>query len=517
MDSNGITYRIEKSRGGADTLIVTAGGRDVPLHSRVDPERESGAFRDRLDPGRYDLVIALGVGLGYHLLPARERLDEYYHLVLVDALPGLEGPLRQNPLTSFLLGSPRVTLLSGRPAGDVAAFLSGIIDLDLVRGISVIEHPASLRLFGDYYAGIKKSIDDMVTVRAGNRATRQAFGPLFMRNILKNFERLGEALPVRDLFGAFAGFPAVIAGSGPSLGGDIGALARHQDRMFIVAADSALPVLRGSGIAPDIVVTIDPQPYVREHFMAADAGDAIRVFSITSHPSVMAPGAGYLSLNSHPFAQLADEAYGGSIGSIDSATGNVAGDALDLCLKCGFSAVGITGFDFSFPDFEIYARGTAYQRRYGTYFQDRLDTVEGWNARYIRKNSGGLRQAGRFTRRSFLHYRQALEDYVRKSGVQNLHSLNDRGLPVPGVRVTGVDKFMDAFCADAIEKKGMMGPVRSRGRKIGSGPIREALRMAAGGPLMDELLAASLGGAGARQMKRYREMAGVLALTAGGK
>ena len=498
--------------------MVTAGGKDVPLHSKVDPEREAETFRDRLDPKRYDLIIALGVGLGYHLVPIGERIDEYYHVVLVDALPDLAVPIRQNRLTSFLLGSPRVSLLSGRPANEVVSFLSGMLDMDRVRGISVLEHPASARLFNDYYGEIKKAIDDMITVRAGNKATRQAFGPLFVRNIVKNFESLGDAMPVRDLFDAFTGYPAVITGSGPSLDGDIGTLARYQDRAFIVAVDSALPALYGSGITPDIIVSIDPQPYVREHFLGVDTGDAIRVFSISSHPPGRSLVNGYISLNTHPLSQLADEAYGGSIGSIDSATGSVAGDAVELCLKCGFSTIGITGFDFSFSDFTIYARGTAYQRRYGTYFQDRLATVEGWNARYILKNSGGQRYGGKFTRKSFLHYRQSLEDYIRNNTIRNVYSLNDRGIPISGVRSTGLDDFMGRICPDAIGKKKATDPVRARSRKIGPGPIREALGRVAAGPLVDELLAASLGsGAGPREMKRCRGMIAALERTWSGK
>jgi len=517
MEPKKITYRIEKSRRGIDTIIVTSDGKDVPLHSRFDPESEASTFGNRLDPDRYDLVIVLGVGLGYHLVPLGERINEYYAAVLVDLLPELGDRIRDNPLTSFLVRSPKISLLSGKPVDEVVAFLSDILDMDRVRGISVLEHPASARLFGDYYSAIKKSIDDMIRVRAGNKATRQAFGRLFVRNIIKNFGLLGDAMPVRDLFGAFAGYPAVIAGSGPSLDGDLHSLARYQDRMFVVAVDSALPALRGAGITPDIIVSVDPQPYVREHFMDSPCGDAIRVFSISSHPSVASLMSGYFSLNSHPFSQFAYEAYGGSIGSIDSATGNVAGEAVDLCLKCGFSVIGITGFDFSFTDFVIYARGTAYQRRYATYFQDRLSTVESRNASYIMTSSGGHRQEGRLTRKSFLHYRSALEDYIGKNAVRNLRSLNDRGMSISGVRAAGMEELSEKCKTRAIDKRKAVTSVRARSKRIGSGPLREAI---AGTDdfLLKRLLDASFGkDTGPGEVARCRNLLAAMELRSGGK
>jgi hypothetical protein len=489
---NDISYRIEKTSRGLDTIIVTSGGREVPLHSKVDPEREADLFRDRFDPARYDALIVLGAGLGYHLVPLREIINEYSRIILIDILSGIETAIDRNPLTSFLLKSPRVLLVEGKSPADAERILSDVIDMDAIRGISVLEHPASLRIFGEYYGGIKKSIDKMIAIKAGNKATRQAFGPRYLRNILLNFGMLDTARPVRDLFGAFRQFPAVIAGSGPSLETDLERLGSIQDRVFIVAVDSAAPALQRAGVAPDVIVSIDPQPYVLEHFLNHGAG-AIHVLSITSHPSIVKLLNGFISLNSHPFSQLAFQACGDSIGTIDSSTGTVAGDAVSLCAKCGFSAVGITGIDFSFSDFIIYARGTAYQKRYSVYLQDRLSTVEERNMRYIMKSSGGQKYGGKYTRRSFLHYRQALEDFIRAGDVPELYALNDRGISISGVRTRGLDEFAAKNCPAVIDKKRVIGGIQDRSRAIDAGPIIGILGRISDDGLFDGLLEASLG------------------------
>jgi hypothetical protein len=162
MNEKDIIYSIVKTTQGQETVFVRSGGRELYLHSKVSPEREADLFAGRFDPGRYDVLIVLGCGLGYHLMPLRELLDRYSEVIIIDVLPGIEKAIDRNGLTSFLATSPRVTILSGTSAADAAAILSAKIDMDRIRGISVLEHPASIRAFGDYYDSIRKGDEGSV-------------------------------------------------------------------------------------------------------------------------------------------------------------------------------------------------------------------------------------------------------------------------------------------------------------------------------------------------------------------
>ncbi len=488
-----ITYKIIKTGQDLETIMVKSDGREVPLHSKVNPERDSELLKEKLDPSRYDFLIILGVGLGYHCLPLKNCIDRYKRVILVDILDGIDGAIARNRLTSFLLNSPRITLVTGKTAAEVERILTEYLDMDAIRGISVLEHPASIRLFNDYYSVIKKSIDKIISIKAGNKATRQAFGARFLSNILLNLILVKNTRPVRYLFNAFQNYPAIIAGSGPSLDDDIDMIRRHQDRFFIISVDSALPALQGNGIYPDIVISIDPQPYVQEHFQNCDCSTALAVHSISSHPSLVKRLQGYLTLNTHPFSQIAAEVYGDRVGTIDSGTGSVAGDAINLAVKCGFSRIGLTGLDFSFSGFAIYARGTAYQKRYGTFFQDRFSTVEGLNLKYILKSSGGIREAGKFTRKSFLHYHQALDDFIRKNSLTQLVALNERGIGLTGAVRMSMNDFLGQWCGDIIMKKEIISAVHGASRMIDAVPLVEAIGQIVNDTLFDDLLEASLG------------------------
>ncbi len=503
MNQEKITYEIKQAGHGLDTIVVKSGGRDIPLHSGVNPERDSELLRDKLDPSRHDFLVILGVGLGYHCLPLKNCIDRYRRIILVDILDGIEGAIARNRLTSFLLTNSRITLVAGKTTTEVERIVAEQMDMDSIRGIQVVEHPASMRLFNDYYGAVKKSINKVINIKAGNKATRQAFGSRYLRNILLNLAMVKRTRPVRHLFNALAGYPAIIAGSGPSLDEDMGMIARHQDRFFILSVDSALPALQGNGIYPDIVISIDPQPYVFEHFQNCQYGGFLSVSSLSAHPSLINRLPGYLSLNSHPFSQMAAEVYGDSIGSIDSGTGSVAGDAVSLAVKCGFSHIGLTGLDFSFSRFAIYARGTAYQKRYSTFFQNRFSTVEGLNLKYILNSSGGIKEAGKFTRKSFLQYHQTLDDYIRDNALTQIVALNERGIGLSGTVPASMTDFIGRWCSTSIDKKEVIGAVHGASRMIDAAPLIAAIGHIVDEKIFNDLLESSLGVQVNDKMKNY--------------
>jgi hypothetical protein len=151
---------------------------------------------------------------------------------------------------------------------------------------------------------------------------------------------------------------------------------------------------------------------------------------------------GYVTLNSHPVSQVIDDLFPGAVGSVDSGTGSVAGDALNFCIYAGFSNIAMTGFDFSFSGNNIYARGTAYQKRYSAYFNNRLHTAETFNADYIFKSSSAFMHKGKYTRKSFIGYKDSMEQFIGKNNISHVYSINGRGIPVKNVEKISLEKFV---------------------------------------------------------------------------
>ncbi len=72
---------------------------------------------------------------------------------------------------------------------------------------------------------------------------------------------------------------------------------------------------------------------------------------------------------------------------------------------------------------------------------NRFITPESFNASYIFKSSRALVHEGRYTRRSFLGYRDSLSDFIGREG-RKVFFLNTRGLSVKEGTETGLGEFI---------------------------------------------------------------------------
>jgi hypothetical protein len=437
------SYRLEETRSSGKTIIVSRDGKEFPLHSKIDPLREGEKNPPEFNPEKYDLLIVLGCGLGYHLSGLRGKIKGYKKIIVIDIIPGLEKELSGNEFSGFLTLSYNVAFITGREPGEVEPILSGMIDLENCKGVQVAEHPGSFRLFTEYYDAVKSSVKRILDKKSGDKATVKAFGSIFLRNALNNLKNFSNLSPVSALNGRFSGSNVLIVSSAPSVEDYIDDIKKYRDRLYIIAVDSALPMLSEHEIKPDFAVSIDPQHRISEHFLGHEGGDTIHIFSIVSPPAIVERYGGFLSLNSHPVSQIIEEFHPGKTGSIDSGTGSVAGDALCFALLAGFDNIGMTGFDFSFSRNVIYARGTSYQKRYSLYFNNRFVTPEGFNASYIFKGSGSLMIEGRYTRRSFTGYRDSLVKLISGRCATPPVIINSTGLTVQGGNYMNVKEFAD--------------------------------------------------------------------------
>ena len=490
---NDSTYTIEAARDGKPTLRVRPAGKDLYIHSAHRPLSDARIFENSFNPEKYDILVVLGAGLGYHLQGLRDLTDDYRRIIIIDALPGIEKEIRTVPETAFLTARGNISLLTGLAYGDAETALESLLDLEEGRGLQVLEHPQSVRAFPGYYGEIRSLIERLLNRRTGDMATRSALGLRFFKNAVANLTSMGMHRPAAALRGRFAGLPALAVTSGPTLVKNLGALRDAQGRIFIIAVDSALPVLARCGIVPDFCVSIDPQPYILEHFMRAGSPGALPLVTMTSEPRVFRMRPGILSLNSHPVSQFLEEALPGVTGSFHSATGTVAGDAVQAALVMGFGAIGLAGFDFSFPRLEIYARGSAYQERYASYFQDRFNPVETQNLRYIMKSSGGTRIGLLFSRKSFLRYRESLEDMVLSKAGGMIYTVGPAGLPLEGAPALSLDDFLGRHAGPVIDKPGLMREMIAGTKTLEDlAPLGDIIRLLEGG-VMERLAAASLG------------------------
>jgi len=484
------TFAIEPSTEGPPTLAVTVEARTIYLHSRVNPTREAELFRKNCEPEKFDLLMVLGLGLGYHLAPIARQVHRYRRVILVDLLEGVENHW-SGPVADLPRQTGRVTVLTGIAPDRIEASLAPLLNLENASGIQVLEHPASMRAFPAYYGGVKSIIETIINRAAGNHATVTAFGYRYIMNGIQNISMLPAMRPFSELFGRFTAYPALVITPGPSLDGILSLIRENQHRFFIIAADSALPVLSNSGITADFLVSIDPQAHLYEHFVHGRMGRTVPVYALPVHPLPFRHFPGMVYLNSHPLCQLLEEHRPGLFGSANSATGTVAGDAIAAALRLGFSSLGLAGFDFSFPRFSIYARGSAYQERFARYFQTRMHPSETRNLSYIMGSSRGERHGVLYTRKSFLRYREGIGKLLA-DGATEAVVLTDGGLAPEGVPCVEPETYFQKYGKALSKEKIISEYIKSIPFLSKQIDIRELFLTIGREDILDSLLLASL-------------------------
>ncbi len=332
---------------------------DRLLHSRYDPIKEARRLAEEIEIERPDqLVCFFGAGLGYSLRLFRDRHSNPC-LWFEPDLFILSAALAVCDFRTELLDES-IRVIPALPAEDeLASLFRGRGN----RQIVFVTHRGSLGV-ADPYRRAREICETFLNKKDVNLATMARFDRDWSRNLIANFYNLARARPVSALFGSLPGAAALVCGAGPSLGESLGAIARHRDRFTLIAVDTALHVLTGAGIDPDIIVSVDPQP-INRYYLEGYTGRALFVVDpTTSYLSLRMLAVDRLYYTASPFA-LAKWFFSfldGPPGEI-AFGGSVATNAYDLAIKLGCATVLLAGIDLSFTDGLAHARGAVLEER----------------------------------------------------------------------------------------------------------------------------------------------------------
>src|SRR5262249_39241897 len=89
----------------------------------------------------------------------------------------------------------------------------------------------------------------------------------YLSNTLLNLPAVARGHDVRALTGAYTKVPAIVAGAGPSLDRLLPDIGWARNRALLIACDTAPRPLLGAGLAPQLVVAVDPGAANARHFL----------------------------------------------------------------------------------------------------------------------------------------------------------------------------------------------------------------------------------------------------------
>jgi hypothetical protein len=413
------TISFRRAKNGSLVPIALRDGRESPLHSLVDPEREASRLEEALPSGGF--IVAFGLGAAFLLKRYLASSGTTGLLVVEYSAPMLRSILEEIDLSDIFTDVRFSLVLDPSPdelrdamlslyvppiAGSIRSFpLRGRVDLD----------PDAFTRAADALSSVLGSISDDYSVQA-------FFGKLWFKNAVRNLfaaERSSAPLPpVRR---------AAVSAAGPSLEAQIPALMDAQKKgAFLIATDTSLPVLVGHDLHPDAVVSIDCQHISYYHFLGGIPQGIPLVLDLASPSTLcrLSDSVRFFS-SGHPFCTYVS-AHWRPLPALDTSGGNVTHAALSLAESLGAESTLLAGADFSYPDGKSYARGT-YIYGYFDHCQSRLAPLETLFTSFLFRGSdmdretdvdpNGL-QYSRYLTKPLMAYREHLEHFAAQSPMQ---------------------------------------------------------------------------------------------------
>jgi hypothetical protein len=332
---------------------LTANYKGINLYP---PENPLGYARRRaiaaeIQPGT--LVFVPSVGLGYGLAELLSRLPEGSAILCVEA----DQAIMALASSVGLPQDPRLTIVRTESDEAIAIVLSRMGTRRFRRVVSVAL-TAGYRIAPVFYERIKALLVEEIRTYWQNRMTLIGMGSLWVRNLFENVPLLTGAPGLQSLS---TGLPVVVAGAGPTLEAFIPFIRKLRSRILLMCVDTALPVLAGHGITPDLAAALEAQAHNMDDFLPFRDPSMVLSGDLSSFPPALRLFKESLFMYSSAFAPLALFQRMKERGILPCPVpplGSVGVAAAHAALGMTTREVVCAGLDFSYPGRISHARGS---------------------------------------------------------------------------------------------------------------------------------------------------------------
>lgn len=337
--------------------------KDSPLslHSRYNPLREAHQVLKKQDCTGADYFIFLGFGLGYLLDALIEQgTDRSSHFFIIESdLEILKATFEARDLSS-ILSLPNIYFAWPASGIELAEQWQRFFDPVQAQKSIFLTHLPSVALDTRLFKTAAEIIQSQTFQTFTDINTLVANSQAFLDNFTQNLLKAAKAPGAVKFANIFSGVPAIIVSAGPSLDRNIHHLRGYEERMLILATDTALKPLLAAGIDPHFVLTGDPSQTNYFHLKGAPSKEALLVAEATSFPAVFGEFEGRTVtciFENSSLKSLSDLL--GNKGTL-RAWGSVATMAVDFALLLGCNPITFIGQDLAHTDGRIYCSGLCF-------------------------------------------------------------------------------------------------------------------------------------------------------------
>lgn len=332
------------------------------LHSPASPRDEANDWFSNLDLTQTTILFVYGIGLGYYFEAARPWLDSSpkHRLVFLESDLAVLNRLLETDMAAELLSHTQVEIQ------DVSQITADRTSIYWLAWDSVADNAqlTALAAYQNENMPILSLLSDLIAyeMQQAQSSAREKLGFAidFFNQFYRNLFVLPDAYLGSALFGKFAGTPAIICGSGPSLEKHLPLLQQLGDKALIFAPGSAANILTANGITPHFGVVVDPNAECYHRVITSRAFTTPFFYRGRVHNEALntIPGSRLYIGGSgdYSIATWFEEQLGLPLYDIEEGQ-NVVNFAVSIATHLGCNPIIFVGMDLSLPEGRHYAAG----------------------------------------------------------------------------------------------------------------------------------------------------------------
>lgn len=379
--------KVTETRNSMINIAVTdSNGNEQLLYSRYDPVMESDKWLQSIEDQMADVqsVLFCGLGLGYHM---QAFLNHYTDKKIYLYEPDLDvflAAIKHVDLTN-ILNNKQIAALAVGSDSVIQSELLGLVYNTMTGNFNYIIVPAYRKHFPETIDNLLNSISTTSLSYLSSLQTIRKFQVEWSENLILNLDRVINSYSAKYLKGMGKDVPAIVVGSGPSLGMEIEWLRKLKNHALIIAAGSSIQALMRHGVEPDLAVSIDPSDINLKVYEKLDTSRIPLLFVPTIKHTILDQSWSHLlhaffhndAIN-HYFMDL----------NLDDdpvffSTATVTGTAIQVALYLQCPEIVLIGQDFSYPGDKFYAEGVTHVS------QEDLDKSVEKATKFIENVNGG--------------------------------------------------------------------------------------------------------------------------------
>ncbi len=442
-----------ESKSGVPTVKVNG----IFFHSAYAPLVEADYLLQEVDPKKYNNIVFIGMGLGYHI--KRFWNNPYFQgkIVIVEKNAALFKKALMASDWTKLIADRMVIFAVGDDVDQTFRTIEecGFFQINM-GNMGIVIHPPSTQVFMPYYLPICKRIRGALGFMRGSFGALRVFHDYWVKNAMEDLVDVVASPGLSQLERLAEGIPAIVVSAGPSLDNDIETLKKEQGKAVIFAVGTAYRVLLKHGIRPDFVVVVDAHEVILKQFKDIDPAGTYLIAANFIRKEIIdqfIPRVFFYYSANNPYYTLlpASQNKKGDL----FAGGSVAHTAVDAAVKMGCNPVILVGQDLSYgtDGSRSYASGSVYDGKSITY--DDEDDFKRKGLLWVKGNYDDKVLTGQ----TFYVFISSFEKYLRQNPHVEIINATSGGAFIEGAKLIRLAEVMARYeRADA--RDGFMHTVR---------------------------------------------------------